>query len=158
MTRGKSRSPGVFLRGNRCILAFSRYSSPRATKSCLPQNTTAHFSGFNSRYDTLLVVVVVIVRLTPRVRASSVPAYVLRTCVLAEVRVCERTCARMQPRKAFLFRDERRRRCRVSDKHEQHACLRKISGMSLHTPRGNAVMQSLGPRRSDFPKNRAGPY
>lgn len=100
-----------------------QYSLPRTTKSRFPQNTTAHFSGFNSRYDTFLVV-----QLIPR----AVPA-VLRTCVLA-VRVCARTCARMQPRKAFLFRDERRR-CRVSDKHEQHACLRKISGMSLHTPR-----------------------
>lgn len=38
-----------------------------------------------------------------------------------------------QPRKAFLFRDERRRRCRISDNYEQHACLRKISGMSVHT-------------------------
>lgn len=42
-------------------------------------------------------------------------------------------CMQAQPRKAFLFRDERRRRCRISDKHEQHACLRKISRMSMHT-------------------------
>lgn len=70
------------------------------------------------------------------------------TYVRSRVRVCARTCARMQPRKAFLFRDERRRRCRVSDKHEQHACLRKISGMSLHT-HCNAVMQSFEPRRVD---------
>lgn len=119
----------VFLRGKSI---WNLYWSLRTTKSCLPQNTTAHFSGFNSRYDTLLGSAAYASRAVHRA-----PCRRTRVCVTyvrPRVRVCARTCARMQPRKAFLFRDERRRRCRVSDKHEQHACLRKISGMSLHTP------------------------
>lgn len=64
-------------------------------------------------------------------RAHSLCSGSVRVCVGATECIHTRC---MQPRKAFLFRDERRRRCRISDKHEQHACLRKISGMSVaHT-------------------------
>lgn len=115
-----------------------RYSSPRATESRLPQNTTAHFSGFNSRCDTL--------RASCDLRLASARAYVLRTCVLAFACVRARVLACNHVRPS----------CSVTSDVDDVAFPTSTSNMRAYARLAewacthcSAVMQSFEPRRVD---------